>query len=139
MEIKFSIETTPIGKGRPRFARISNFVKTYTPQKTKDYEEIIFWAWKAQSNKSFPEKTPLKMEILAEFEIPKTQIKKKTPFNEAHMKKPDCDNLAKTIMDALNGNAYKDDAQIVELCIKKKYSAKDCVTVKISTAEEYYV
>lgn len=37
-------------------------------------------------------------------------------------KKPDLDNIAKIILDSLNGIAYKDDSQVVELNISKKYT-----------------
>ena len=39
-----------------------------------------------------------------------------------HTVKPDCDNLVKAILDALNGVAWYDDAQIVDLQVKKEYS-----------------
>ena len=39
-------------------------------------------------------------------------------------KKPDIDNIAKAVLDALNSVAYRDDTQIVELQIRKQYSEK---------------
>ena len=47
-------------------------------------------------------------------------------------KKPDTDNIAKAILDALNGLAYYDDAQIVELTVAKRYGTVPCVEVVIS-------
>lgn len=47
-------------------------------------------------------------------------------------KKPDCDNIAKIICDALNGVAYKDDKQIVQLLVSKVYSVEPFVLVTIS-------
>ena len=38
---------------------------------------------------------------------------------------PDLDNLAKAVMDALNDQVWKDDSQIVEMSIKKKYVEED--------------
>lgn len=35
--------------------------------------------------------------------------------------KPDIDNIAKQILDALNGIAWKDDAQVVRLTVQKRY------------------
>ena len=49
--------------------------------------------------------------------------------------KPDIDNVAKAILDALNGVVYKDDNQIVELHIKKLYSDEPRVIVKIEGVE----
>ena len=37
----FMVYGEPVGKGRPRFAKRGNFVSTYTPQKTKTYEDEI--------------------------------------------------------------------------------------------------
>ena len=49
-------------------------------------------------------------------------------------KKPDVDNVAKSVLDALNGVAWLDDSQVVRLEISKSYSAAgDCVSV---SAEE---
>lgn len=45
--------------------------------------------------------------------------------------KPDCDNIAKNINDALNGIAYPDDKQIVSLIVNKFYSDDERVTVAI--------
>lgn len=44
-----------------------------------------------------------------------------------HTKTPDVDNLAKFVLDALNGTFYVDDAQIVRLSAVKDYaSAEEC-------------
>lgn len=43
--------------------------------------------------------------------------------------KPDLDNVAKSILDALNGIAYYDDNQITDLKIAKRYSEKPRVDV----------
>ncbi|CZR99694.1 Endodeoxyribonuclease RusA [Clostridioides difficile] len=44
-------------------------------------------------------------------------------------KKPDLDNIIKSVADSLNGIAYKDDSQIVEVVSKKYYSDKPRVEV----------
>lgn len=36
-----------------------------------------------------------------------------------HIKRPDADNLAKAILDALNGHAYNDDSAIAMLTVRK--------------------
>lgn len=46
--------------------------------------------------------------------------------------KPDCDNISKNILDALNGIAYPDDKQVVTLVIRKWYANKSLVRVTIS-------
>lgn len=39
------------------------------------------------------------------------------------MGKPDIDNIIKIVMDALNGYAYQDDTQVVQLDARKEYAA----------------
>lgn len=39
--------------------------------------------------------------------------------------KPDCDNLAKSTLDALNGLTFRDDGQIVRLTVQKWHAAQD--------------
>lgn len=46
-------------------------------------------------------------------------------------KKPDIDNVVKAVLDALNGVAYRDDTQVVELHVRKSYSEKPRVEVSI--------
>lgn len=50
--------------------------------------------------------------------------------------KPDNDNIAKSVLDALNGLAYVDDKQIVELKVNKYYGAEAYVYVKLTESEE---
>ena len=47
------------------------------------------------------------------------------------IKRPDADNIAKIVLDALNGIAYKDDSQIVDLSVPKRYSDKPRVEIFI--------
>ena len=66
------------------------------------------------------------MTIIAYYEIPKSTTKKDRKRIEAldlhPTKKPDADNIAKTICDALNDLAYHDDSQIVMLMVMKRYT-----------------
>ena len=48
------------------------------------------------------------------------------------IRKPDWDNVGKIICDALNGIAYRDDAQIVDALVRKFYSDTPRVIVEIS-------
>ena len=50
---------------------------------------------------------------------------------QQHVYKPDADNLAKFVMDSLNGVYYKDDSQICQLYVTKRYGEEDSVRVQI--------
>ena len=134
MSCCFEIEGKIKGKGRPRFAKFGSFVKTYTPTDTASYENLIKVQFRISCGKWYSE-LPLKMKITAIHGIVKSATKK----DRAKMlsgellptKKPDADNITKIICDALNGIAYKDDTQVVDLEVKKIYGEVEKVIVEI--------
>jgi Holliday junction resolvase RusA-like endonuclease len=134
MEVKFTVPGEPQGKGRPRFAK----GRTYTPEKTVLYENLVKSEYIRQANKTFPD-APLAMHIQAYFAIPASAPKSRRSDMLCGLilptKKPDVDNIAKAIADSLNGIAYRDDSQIVELTISKHYVETPSVVVTIKEAE----
>jgi Holliday junction resolvase RusA-like endonuclease len=126
-QLSFVVEGKPIGKARARTVRRGAFIHSYTPKKTIDYEEKIRNAFieKYPDHKPIEEK-PITLEIAACFELPASYPKKiKEELEEKkflpNTKKPDWDNIGKTISDALNGFAWKDDALIVNAKVVKLY------------------
>ena len=115
----FTIPGDPIGKERPRVAN----GHAYTPAKTKAYEDKVRWCFKQAHGR--PISGPVFIAITAHYPIPKKATKADRAAMEAGarlpMRKPDVDNIAKICMDALNGVAYKDDAQVVGLVVLKRY------------------
>ena len=134
MTFTFEIVGDPQGKGRPRFSTRGGFVKTYTPEKTAPYENFVKLCYlnKYKGQKLDGE---IVAEIIAYFPIPKSFSKKKR--SEAiegkirPTKKPDTDNIAKTILDSLNGIAFEDDKQVVALIVKKLYGEEAKVFVSL--------
>jgi Holliday junction resolvase RusA-like endonuclease len=110
----------PVSKGRPRFGR----GKTYTPAKTIAAETFIQLC---ATQKGVPKMMngPLRLTVTFSMGIPKSwSAKKKAEAELGNIRptsKPDIDNLIKLVGDALNGIAYKDDSQIVEIQAVKKY------------------
>ena len=119
---KITIIGKPTGKGRPKFSRQGNFIRTYTPEKTVNYENLVKMAWYNEGLEKMEGK--ITATIFAYFKIPKAVSKKKRAQMDGafYDKKPDTDNLAKSILDALNGIAYDDDSQVVSLLVSKKYT-----------------
>lgn len=125
---KIIIYGEPVAKGRPRFQVRGKFVQTYTPSKTLKEEKRIKEELK-KWYKGEPIECPLAITLSFNFGIPKSYTKKKVKELEeklwVHSKKPDCDNLAKLVLDAMNGIIYKDDCQIYSLHITKRYTHVD--------------
>lgn len=112
---------------------MGNFVQTYTPEKTADYEKLVRLRFQ-NAGGAITDK-PVRVEIVAFFEPPKSARKKDWAVMLANLilptKKPDIDNIAKIILDALNKIAYVDDAQVIELSVIKRYAAEAKVIVHI--------
>lgn len=128
--IVITIPGEPVAKGRPRVGRHH----TYTPQKTVNHEEYVKLMWMQQHGNKEPSVGPLNAVITFNFEPPKsyTKTKRKSAIEGVwHVKKPDIDNLIKTVTDALNGLAYKDDSQIVSMQIFKQYAGKSETVIKL--------
>lgn len=133
-EVKCTIPGKPFAKQRPRASRRGRFTTVYTPKETINYENLVKYSYYEQNGRIKLE-GPLSAEITATFPIPKSVSNKKRVMMELgevpHTKKPDCDNLAKSCLDALNDIAYSDDSQIVQLLISKKYGKNPNVEIKI--------
>lgn len=143
MKVDFTIDGEARGKERPRFSTKSG--KAFTPEQTKIYESWIKLLYGATVKHYF--EGNVKMSITCYYGITKKDIEaieknniKTKAFKEAKgkldgtirpTKKPDLDNVIKAIADSLNGIAYKDDAQVVEVISKKFYSDKPRVEVII--------
>ena len=138
MEITFIIPGKPVAKGRPRFSTAGKFVKTYTPEQTARYENLVKLMYQERANgRRFEDDEMISVVIEAHFEIPSSTSKKK---KEAMLKdelrpitKCDLDNIMKIICDALNGVAYRDDSRIVAALLVKKYSENPCVIVTLKS------
>ncbi|MDQ0150590.1 RusA family crossover junction endodeoxyribonuclease [Eubacterium multiforme] len=108
------------GKARPRVFN----GHAITPADTVQYENWVKICYKEQDGRYL--EGSVKATITAYYKIPKSYTKKRIQRIregiEYPCKKPDVDNIAKIILDSLNGIAYKDDSQIVNLTVIKKYT-----------------
>ncbi len=110
------------GKGRPRFYGHH----AVTPEATVVYENKIMYAYKKDGG--VLNEGPLMLDIWANFKIPESYSKKRRQEcelgHEMPTKKPDIDNIAKAVLDGLNGVAYKDDSQVTHLKVRKRYTTQ---------------
>jgi Holliday junction resolvase RusA-like endonuclease len=142
MQITFVVNGDPRGKERARtYTTKRGMVRTITPEKTRNYESLVAWEYKRQCpHTCFIGE--LEVVINAYYPIPKSwSNKKKQSAVDGEIRPnvtPDCDNIAKAVLDSLNNVAYEDDKTIQDLHIHKHYSNEprvevtiigDCVTV----------
>src|SRR5699024_10633017 len=112
--------------------------RAYNSEKSVVYKRIVKAAALSEMNKQRLNMTdrPLAMRLTFVFAPPKSYTKKKLEAVKSgelrYTKLPDADNLAKSVMDALNNVIYKDDSQIVELTVNKEYGNTDHVLINIT-------
>ena len=136
MQIHFQVDGDPKGKGRPRFSRAGKFTRVYTDKQTLDYEAVIkFFAAQAMGSTD-PLETPVSVFLYIRHGVPKSYSKNQTEACLSGLvspvKKPDWDNVAKSVADAMNGVIYLDDSQIVYAVISKAYAAEAGVDVVVA-------
>lgn len=134
--MQFIVEGKPQSKLRARTVRnkYTGKVNSFTPEKTANYENLIRWRYKAAGGQYYGEKM-LSVEIQAFYPIPKGFSKAKRQNALQGLlrpeTKPDCDNIIKCFLDALNGVAYYDDKQVVSVSCGKYYAEMGHVVVNI--------
>lgn len=135
MTIEFFIPGEPRGKQRPRVAVRGQYAHAYTPEQTTVYENLVKMMFLQQCSGQHLEGA-IKAEIVAYFPIPKSVSKKKRvqmlSGEIRHTKKPDGDNIAKIVLDSLNGIAYEDDSQVCDQHVIKRYGMEVGVLVNLT-------
>lgn len=134
-ELCFDIIGEPVGKQRPHF--VSKARQAYTPKKTKEYEKLVQISFLSAKNRQgwTIAAGNVSAEIVAYYKPSKAFAKRWPDESEweqlACTKKPDADNVAKSVLDALNGLAYVDDKQVSDLAVHKRWSSHPRVEVKL--------
>lgn len=100
-------------KRRPRVSGRGGAPRVYTPPETAAEEREI-----ARLYKGGKATGPVRVTIRASLPLPKSRPKRVE--SEPCTVKPDIDNVAKAVLDALNGIAYEDDSQVVDLRVTKE-------------------
>ena len=132
--MRFTVPGLPVAKQRPRWKKVGDRVITYTPGKTVDYEHLVGWSFLEAGGK--PTESMVKLRMTAVMQAPVSWSKKRrtavTEGKERPKTRPDLDNLIKSVMDGLNGVAYRDDKQVVMIEAEKIYGNPPRVEVEIT-------
>ena len=137
--VQFLVPGEPVGKGRPRIGRVGGHARMFTPQKTASYEGLIALA----GTEAMAGRTLLEGAVMVEMRIvlaiPQSMSNKRRAMAIAGelfpTKKPDMDNVIKAIYDGLNGVVWKDDVQVVDAFVRKRYGEVPGVHVRIVPLE----
>lgn len=135
--IAFTVPGQPIGKGRPRIGKVGQHARMFTPAKTVNYEGLIAHAAQTAMRGAALVEGPVSVALSIECQIPASWSGKKQRLALAGevmpTTKPDADNVVKAIFDGLNGVLWRDDVQVVDLRVRKRYALTPCVRVEVAT------
>ena len=143
----------PEGKGRGRVGRLKNGrPMVFTPAATRKYEDALRYAASQAMQGRAPLEGALSVQMRATFPVPTSWSKKKqaaalglahrelawpslAKWPDLHPKiypcvKPDVDNLLKTL-DALNEVVWRDDKQVCEATVVKRYGAEPGIAIVV--------
>jgi len=112
--IKFTVPGEPRSKQRPRVTRYG----TYTPKETLLQEDKVRLAWLELGESTFEYQVVIDI----------------TFFNGTKHRR-DIDNMAKLVLDALNGSAFLDDYQVVGLNLIKRLTSKEAARTEVTIRE----
>ena len=131
--LEFTIPIKPQGKARHRTRVViinrKPVAMQYADPKAVKYEKAIRDAVIAQY-KGDPLDGPLIVSIYA-------WIKKPKSSKLTHPSvKPDADNIAKAVLDSLNGILWFDDKQVCQLSIHKVYADRDAIELEVCRMNE---
>lgn len=132
--IAFVVPGAPQGKGRAKIVKIGGFSRMATPAKTVAYEGLVAHeAQQAMAGQALLD-GPVRVVLDIGCQVPSSWSQKKQRQALAGelmpTTKPDVDNVVKAIFDGCNGVLWRDDVQVTDLVLRKRYSATPCVRVQ---------
>ena len=134
MNILFEIPGNIQPQERPKFSTFGGHVRAIDPIRSRDFKQFVKMVAAEHAPASLIE-TEIRLYVDIYRPIPKSLSKKKRAEAIAGQlrptKKPDLDNLVKGIKDGMSKIIWHDDAQIVEMNVRKFYSENPRAVVKV--------
>lgn len=141
MIVSITIPGPPVAKGRAKLRRRGAFVQSYTPAKTRHYEDLIRCeALDAMGGRPAIDE-PCSVTVTAYVPAPKSlRGQKRIEAMEGSIKpvtRPDLDNYAKCALDGCNAILFRDDSLVTDLIVRKRYSERPRLTITVETEADY--
>lgn len=133
--ITLTVPGSPVAKGRPKITTKGKFARAYTPAKTRRYEDLIKIAAADVMQDRAPIEGPVLLSVTAYVAAPKSLSKRARAEAMDGVRKPvtrpDTDNYAKAALDGCNGILFRDDSQVTDLIVRKRYSERPRLVITL--------
>lgn len=134
--ITFHVDGNPVPQPRPRVSTRGGFAKAYVPAKHPVHEYRDRVAHAARAAGLTRGDRPVTVEINATFGRPRSHyLKAGVKASAPELPRPDCDNVAKAVLDALQ-DVIGDDTRVAKLVVEKAWGREGSTTVTIVTGLE---
>lgn len=134
--LTFTVPGNPQGKQRPRIGKVGAHARMFTPAATVAYEGLIAHAAHQAMAGAPLNQGPMRLVLSIFCPVPASWSKKKqAQAIEGSLRpttKPDADNTLKAVCDGLNGVAWRDDVQVVDVAMRKFYSDAPRLVVSVT-------
>lgn len=128
MRIEFTVPGVPVAQPRAKATGRGPFIRMYTPgKKVGPYKDAVRLAFKAARG-VWDASAVFSVQIEAVFPRTKDITWKTKPMPRVRhtaCSRNDCDNIAKSALDALTKFAWHDDSQVARLIVDKWIAAGD--------------
>lgn len=131
MTFYITIPIIPKAQKRDRIAVVGGHTRSYKDKKQRLAEDTILTFLMA-SKPLQPLQGPISLEVRVYVPIPKSKPriwreKAQEEYNGIRpITRPDVDNYAKQILDVMTGIYFKDDRQVTDLAVSKRYTTRSC-------------
>lgn len=137
--ITLTVPGAPVAKGRPKITTQGKFARAYTPAKTRRYEDLIRIAAAEVMQDRAPLLGAILLSVTAFVQAPKSLSKKARAEamdgTRKPVTRPDADNYAKAALDGCNGILFRDDSQVTDLIVRKRYSERPRLVITMEIEE----
>jgi len=125
--VEIFVAGEPKGQPRPRAFARSGMVRMYDPGTAEGWKSAIADEWRRSAPAMPKILTPVCLKLSFFMPRPKSHFNSKRILKPSspkfYAKKPDADNMAKAVMDALTQlQAWEDDDQVVILKVTKQFA-----------------
>ena len=124
-KVTLRVSGLPKGQPRPRAFARNGMVRMYDPGTAEGWKQAVAVAAR---NAGVKTDAPVSVEMVFHMQRPTSHMGKggiyvKPSAPVFHAQKPDVDNLAKAVLDALTTiGAWKDDAQVCRLLVSRQWN-----------------